>query len=433
MCVCVYPKMSVTEAVPPELDIFTSRPFQLAVEKWEDVGLSPINNLDINSSIEFFCNGFTNQMKSLSEMYLVATLQLVKSPSGELIKSEDLQSRLLNNTLLSLFKSCSLYLNRTLVVSMTENFGITEYIGNCLNFSSHAAETRLSIQGYYPPSQDAVLDSQLSNSKQVQFMAKLNICNTEKLLVPSVSLGLKLDFQTPAFYMIERPAAGSKTATSTKVNISDVKLFVRHFTVRAPFLLHVETMLASKYKACYEYHGFTVVNTTIPAGQSSYSNFSLYNGLKPGLLLLAFLPNKTYVGDTAADPLVFTSHNLSEISFAINNEEVPRGGYSITATTGQSKYARLFTSLYSSLGMSSENTSASVNRETFITRHFFVVQDVSAFSSALTTLKDGLEVVNIGINARFSVALTAPLTALLFLLLPHKIEIDSARTVNVVY
>lgn len=424
--------MSVSEAVPPELDVFSTRPFQLSVEKFEDVGLSPINSVDINSNLEFYCNGFSNVMKDLSEMYLVGTIQLVKEGGGAYVAT-DLQPRLINNSLLSLFKSCSLYLNRTLVSSQTENYGITEYVNCCLNFSSHAAEAKLSIQGFFPPSQDAKLTTQLNESKPVQFMAKVNMMNTDKFLIPSVSLGLKFDFQKPEFYLIERTKPGETVSTKTKVNLTEVKLFVRHFTIRAPYLLHMETMLARKINACYEYHGFNVVNTTISFGQSSFSNHSLYNGLKPGLLMLAFLTNKNYVGDTAQDPLIFTSHNLSEIAFTINNEEIPRGGYSITATNTNSRYARLFASLYNSLGMTSENTSISVDRESFIERHFFVVQDVSSFSSALTTLKDGLEVVNIGFNARFSSALTSPLTALLFLLLPHKVEIDSARAVKIVY
>lgn len=428
--------MSVSEAVPPELDVFGSRPFQLAVERYDDVPLSPINTLDITSGVEFYSNGFATQLKSLSEIYLVGTIQLVHAATGATYGQNEQQPQLINNSFLSLFKSCSVYLNRTLVQSQSENFGIIEYINNCLNFSSHSAEAKLSNQGFYSPAQDKELTNQLNHSKQVQMMAKLNILNTDKLLLPHVSLGIKFEFQNPSFYLLERIAETDglkRAATATKVNLTDVKLYVRHFTIRAPYLLHIESMLSRKYNAIYEYQSFSVVNTTIPSGQSSFSNNSLWNGLKPSLLLLCFMRNKTFVGDINQDPFIFTHNGLSEVSFTVNNEQYPRDSYTVRTAVNETKYARLFASLYNSLGIASENTSTAVTRDSFIERHFFVVQDISGFSSALTTLKDGLEVVNIGFNATFSVGILAPLTALLFLLLPHKIEIDSSRTVSTIY
>lgn len=212
-----------------------------------------------------------------------------------------------------------------------------------------------------------------------------------------------------------------------------MQLMVRHYVVRAPYLLHIERTLTSRRPACYEFKYCQIVTTNIPRGQKSISTSSLWNGIKPNFLMLFFLENKTLVGDKTSDPLKFSHNNLSSVSFMINNENLPRDAYTMEFETKSEKYAMIFNALHTSLGIGSENISTSVNLETFLTHHFFVAHDCTSFSNALTTLLDPLEIVNVGFTATFSKAIGEPMTALLLMLLPRKIEISDKREVSVIY
>jgi hypothetical protein len=145
------------------------------------------------------------------------------------------------------------------------------------------------------------------------------------------------------------------------------------------------------------------------------------------------MPNTQFLGSRLAEPMIFTHHDLKEFSFKINNENFPKQPYQITISDTESQYARLFNSLYSSLGISHENTCTLVDRENFLEKYFYILSDISPSSNALSSLNEPLEMVNIGFNATFSKPLTTALTAILYILLPRKISISAARDVNIVY
>lgn len=423
----------MTELIAPVLDVFAEDPLQLSIIGYDDLCIQPINNVEVGSGCEFFVNGFHDSLKDLSEIFLMATIRFLKADGT--VYTTGAQPSLVNGGLTSLFKKCSLYLNQTLVQEI-DNYGIVEHINNTLNFSAETALARMSNQGFFTSGDRASNQSQLNNSMLLQLMTKINILNSPRLLIPNVSLGLKLDFNTPAFYIMERAAVtGSNPvpATSSKIEISDMKLMVRHYAVRAPYLLHVESMLSKTYTAKYCYQYCHIVTSTVAAGQSSFSSASLWNGIKPSLMLLCFIKNSTFVGDKYADPFLFAHNNVSDVRFTINNIDYPRDGLQFKHSPTESKYARVFHALHSSLGIHHENTSTNVTRDNFLSENFFILHDCSNWGQSLTTLREPLSIVNAGINVTFSTALTDPLTCILLMLLPRRIEIDSVRKVKVIY
>lgn len=420
------------ELITPALNFFTEDPVQIAIVGYDDLIVQPVNNVDIGAGIEFFVNGFNDSLKDLSEIHLMATIRLLKS-AGDVYKSTEPQPTLINGGLNSLFKTCSLFLNQVLVQEI-DNYSIISHINNTLNFSAETTQSRMSNQGFFAGSDEEGRLAQLNESKQLQMMTKINIFNSGKYLIPNVSMALKLDFNSPSFYIVEKPNGVDGTGgTTSKIEITEVKLIVRHFALRAPFLLHIESALAKKVTAKYCYQYCHAVTCTIGAGASSYSNNSLWNGIRPSLMLLAFLKNSTFVGDPLTDPLIFTPHNLSDVKFTINNLDYPRGGLQFKHDAKESKYARIFHALHSSLGIHSENVSTNVTRDNFLTTNFFVVHDCSNFAQSLSTLREPLSLVNAGISVSFSQALASPLTCVLFMLLPRRVEIDGLRKVKVIY
>lgn len=419
----------IGEAVVHELDVFSSNSYQLAVERYEDMIYSPINTVDINGFVEFFIHGYPTAMKALNSIYLLATVQLVEADGKLITAAAENAPWLVNGTLMSLFKSGSMYLNNVQIANISDNFGQQEFISMSLNYSSHVASSKLANQGFFPNTEEQKLKDLFKASKQVELMGKINLGNCDKLVIPSVSIGIKLGFQSPDYYIIESASA----KVHAKVILNDIKLVVRHFIIRDPYLLHMEQMLSKGHPAIYEYSYVQTIATTLAANQSSVSLNSVYQGLRPSFLLLAFVDNETYCGTRTTDPMKYKHNNLKSACFIVNNETFPKTPYEMSFSDTEDKTARVFNALNSSLSIANENISTMVDKESFISNSFFIASDISNFSSALTSLSDPLENATIGFNLTFSKPPKKPLTALLFMLLPRKIEISAARNVNLVY
>lgn len=429
----------MAESIPMELDVFSSNPYQLAVTGCEDVEIVPVNTIDGTNVAEFFSIGYNNKMKKMDEIFLSASIQLVKA-DGKLYEVGDSpQGHIINSILNSLFKSCSLYLNNTLVYSINDNYGLQEYIQQSLNYSPSVVDSKLSNAGLFTPSNKEKLKTMVKGSKNIELMAKLNLMNVDKLLLPNVNVGVKLGFQNADFYIKEEMIKGAKEndpdkVSSSRVIIKDMKLHIKHVVIRDQYLLHIETSLAKSYLATYEFKISQVVTTTLAANQNSVSVHNLYNGIRPSMLLMCFIPNKAYVGSRASDPYKFTHHNLKQFCFTINNENVPKNSFNLSVDNKrENKYAYVFHNLYRSLGLQTENVDTMVDRENFLTDFFYITSDISHYSTALTNLNDPLEFGNIGFNATFASPLAEPLTAILYVLLPRKVEIGRNRSVNIVY
>lgn len=366
---------TISEAIVSQLDLFSVNPYQLAIENSEQNVYQPINTIsDGNSIIEFNIPPYADRMKSLDEIYLSTVVQLVKA-DGSNYKEGDTQGYVVNSILSSMFRSAAIYFNNVLVMNISENFGIQEFIQLSLNFSSHVLGSKHSNMGFFISDQDNKCKELLKNSKSVELIMKLNLFNTERLLLNHVGLKIVLSLQNPNFFLRETtkqvPANGSTPAStqisSSKLLIRDMKLHVKHSKLRESFLMHVERLLSTKNVATYEIKYGQVVATTISPGQSQVSVQNIWNGLKPSLVLMAILDHKSYIGDKTANPLKFSRNNVKEFNFVVDAESYPKEPFQISLENNERKYARAFNALYASLGICDENISALVDAENFLT------------------------------------------------------------------
>jgi hypothetical protein len=423
-------EMNARENIPQSLDLFSINPMILAIAHCEEHELSTINTIDGTNMVEFSSPGYDSKLKSLNELYLKAIVQVTKEDGTLYSQKDALQGHITNSILTSLFKSCVLLLNNTTVVSIQDFYGIQEYIQLSLNFSPHVTASKLSNQGFYHSGEIEKLKSRVRNSVEVELMGRLNIFNVEKLILPNVNVSLKLGFQSPDFYINEETADG-KTSKSM-VKIKDLKLYIKHITLRESYLSYIEESLVNNAEAIYEFKSGAIVTHTIPASSTNVNLPNLWYGIRPSIVLCAFIKNSTLVGNRSEDPSIFTSHGLKMFSFLVNQENYPKTPFEITTSDQQNKYARVFNALYVSLGLSSENQNTLVDRENFLTNYFYLMQDISTYASASTSLSEPLYTVNVGLNATFEKPLESALSVLLYVLIPRKVKIGWQRNVEVV-
>lgn len=229
---------------------------------------SPINSLDNTTSLEFMSPGYNDKFKDLSYIMLKLQLQLVKK-NGDSYAATDLsQPHLVSNILHTIFKSAYLSLNGITVRAVDNCYGYKEFIETTLNFGIEAATSRLAAQGYVPNAEAATLKDMTENSKVVEFYGKINLCNISKLLLPGVSLALRLNMETPDFFIMEgvTTADNVETVTESKLVIHKAKLFIRHVVPSNDIIATHEKILTSGIPAIYEYRRSEVFSFHIAKG-----------------------------------------------------------------------------------------------------------------------------------------------------------------------
>lgn len=121
--------------IPESLNLFSNNNHSSIFIRTYEEELTSSVPVDLKTTLDFTSPAYSNRMKSLSGIYFYAKLQIVKQDGSKYLESDKNQPRLLNNICGSLFKSCKLYLNNTLVNSI-ENYHFKSYVECLLNYSN---------------------------------------------------------------------------------------------------------------------------------------------------------------------------------------------------------------------------------------------------------------------------------------------------------
>lgn len=412
------------EFVPEQLDLFTSRPLILGVVDNSIVEHTPLNSLDGATSLVFESHAFNDRMKDLDHVHLLIKFKLMKRDGTAYTDADVTQPSLVNNFLFSMFKSAFITLNGVSIHSQEINYHMKEYIECGLNNSTSTIENRLSSQLFFADYEDERLKTIAKNSKLIEMYGKINLVNTGRLLLSGVSFGLRLNFETPDFFLNE---TGTKNAV---IKITEAKLLVRHVNLNPELGLSIERKLQSNV-ATYEYNRGTVCSVNIPSGLTSLNVPNLYNGIRPNLAIFMMVDHQAHLGNISLNPWKMEPFGLQNFSFVFDGNLNPPNGYSFGGT--DENYTQIFAKLYEALGYHNLDRSAFVTQENFKTNNFMIAHDLTAFSTGMSQILDPIQQVSIGVTGKFKEALTKPITCLLYLLLPSKFEIAANRSISVIY
>ena len=107
------------EFIPPELNLFTEPPVQLAVLGESVISFNPLTTLDKCSTIQFQIQSFQDKYIDLNSMFLKLQIQIVKSDGNKFAQSDTNQPTLINNMMHSLFKNVMVEMNGQIVSKVT--------------------------------------------------------------------------------------------------------------------------------------------------------------------------------------------------------------------------------------------------------------------------------------------------------------------------
>lgn len=295
-------------------------------------------------------------------------------------------------------------------------------------------EGQYAANGLFPSNLLSNLTSLSASSSEFDIHGRINAINLDKLLLPNISLNIKLEFNTLSTIIVENEymdSSSKKTKTSSSLNISDVRLFVTTHEISEALNLRLESLLSKKNIAMYHSKNGKIQYSTIPQNSSNYHNTSLYSGIAPEFVCCFLVPNAIFCGN-GSDCLEFTPHDLSEFNFICNNENYPRTPYKLSFKSNSKLFARALSHMYISISKRNKNSSSMINKENY-EKHMIFCEDLSTGRTSLLNLNDKLQHANVGVNCVFSSPTKEPLTVVLYLLIPSKFTASSDREINLSY
>lgn len=409
-------------------DLFSSNPYSIIYESTETDEIRPLNPVTFSSPVEFYSPPLAKSMKNISDIHVYGKIQLLKH-NGDLYKESDvIQPRLTNNILTSFFKAVKMSVNNVPVFSNDNCYMFRDIIESYFNHSPASVLSQMEIGGLYE--NDNKLKEVSKNSRIFDLYSKLNFINTEKLLIPSCSISIRLEFNSLDFIIIESESSDKKQ-TNSIIQIHELSLFIKRYNLRESYLFEIERQL-TKTPAIYETRKTVLIHFLVPSKTTVLNLTNLYNSLRPDFAIVCFLSSKQFNGDRMTDSLVFKTYDIKSFSFLLNNKSFPKTPYTFNFSDKEKCYARALSDLYSAIQLRNKNESVLVSKDNYESR-FFIACDFSSSEHALLNINSPLEFSLLGVNCVFNKAQEDSLIGLLYLLVPTKFQINSNRMVEVVY
>jgi len=221
--------MSAAEvaSISSEFDIFSHKPVQMSVLGTIETAYKPIAPVEQNDH-EFLIPGDKDNYIRL-DIQLYVRGKLVSS-SGNNVDVSD-HTGMVNNLLHSIFSECTVVLNGTTITQSNEHYNYRSYLESLLTYGTDAAAKYLTNAYWYRDTGDMLPSDptsatitamtnrgfntrwdKLSGSKDLQLFGRLlsDLFNVPLVLLPGVSLQIKLTKALPSFYLFSKEA-GSKT------------------------------------------------------------------------------------------------------------------------------------------------------------------------------------------------------------------------------
>ncbi|GFT76120.1 uncharacterized protein TNCV_4314251 [Trichonephila clavipes] len=128
-----------------ELDLFTSSPIQLAIDRSSFVEIHPVVSISDNNTIEFLISGLGESYFDLSHLFLHVQARILKG-NGEAFQNDD-KCGPINYLLNTMFAECHISLNDR-QISSENNYAYKAYIQSML-FHSESSQKNLLSAGLF--------------------------------------------------------------------------------------------------------------------------------------------------------------------------------------------------------------------------------------------------------------------------------------------
>lgn len=412
------------ECAKPELELFSSRPFQFSVIKTEQICLRPVNSLTNATVIEFRDNSYGDTYKDLSSIFLRLKIKMNK-------KVEDANKiAFANCTLSSIFQQVQVYLNNTLISQNSSNYGYRAYFESILNFTNEEASQHLEGSGFAMDTAGGFDEvdvakntgfakrSKLARNDEIELVGRLHcdVLNQMKYLMNNVELRIVLTLAKQNFFLICDDASKDYEA-----EITDSSLYLNHVTLNPEVLLAHHTVLQQK-NAIYPYKKVEVKNFTIGSGLTNFSLDNVILGTLPSTMIISMLETDRYNGVRAKNPYKFDHFKLNRFDVSVNGIQLMQP-LTMDYTKPEAIRSNMaYHQLFRGINYHRTDKAHNITKDLFDNGAFMIAYDLSPDHNDICNnpLKTGA----LQLSAQFSEALASSITILVYLQYDAELMID---------
>ncbi|GFW08411.1 uncharacterized protein F54H12.2 [Trichonephila clavipes] len=384
-----------------ELDLFTSSPIQLAIDRSSFVEIHPVASISDNNTIEFLISGLGESYFDLSHLFLHVQARILKG-NGEAFQNDD-KCGPINYLLNTMFAECHISLNDR-QISSENNYAYKAYIQNAgLNKGLRKRWDRV------------------KNGKVFDMCGILHtdIGTQSKLLINGTSIRIRLIKAKNEFSLLA--ATGDY-----RLQIENISIYVRKCEISSSILVAHEKALEQSLIQM-PFTRIEVKTFTVSSGLKSVIIPNGVNGVLPSRIILGLISNSAFNGNMKKNPFNFKHYNLNHISLSENGIQIPTTAY--TPDYAKDLYARNYLSLFTDLAQHKTNVSYDDYKENICLYVFDLTQDKSASEPFGNVTRSG----DISIHLKFDAELPETATLIAYMEMPSLIEIDKSRNVFIDY
>jgi hypothetical protein len=242
-----------------------------------------------------------------------------------------------------MFEQVDFLLNGVSVSTNSPCYAYRSYLETLLSYGHAAKSSWLTAAGWNDLDfTDAMLDP-ASVGEVATFMGPLHVdlMHQDRFMLPGVNFDFRLIPSRNDFCLTK-----AKDVGKYKVEILDVTLWLRRVKLVDRVRLSLETALM-RTPAVIPFTRVEMRTFTVNAGVQSFEEPNAMIGIMPKRLVLGLVTDRARAGDTSMSPFRFLRHNVSYLSLAVGEQQIPHAAYTMD---DEGSLVRAYLSLFRDTG-----------------------------------------------------------------------------------
>jgi hypothetical protein len=348
----------------------------------------------------------------------------------------------------SLFRSCEVKLGNQIITLGNSDYAYTTMFQIMCSTSKEAQETYFTVIGWVKDpagtmeNTDTVKNPALKTRRDLftkdeaiaEFIIRPHtaITTMDKCLCPYTDFEISLTrHSNPQFYM--NAINNQTTATPYDIEIVQAYYEIQRYRCTPSFSSDFELML-KKHPVVYNLKDSHIHTCTIPSGVSNYSNDSLFHGVVPRRILIAFVKTENYNGSYTTNPFNFEHFNIESLRLLKNGLEYP---VKETITNFKSKpktFMQAYHRMMMSLGVDYHDHVVSITPNEYANGYFFYSFLMSPDQEQTTDINNVTSrPAQIKIDVRFADSLATSVQMIVYSESETSVSVDMTRRVVVTH
>lgn len=282
-----------------------------------------------------------------------------------------------NNILPSLFSSCEVFANETLI-SDPQYYGYRAMVETILNNNAEMAATLHAAQGFILDSNPGSLDATGNDSyskratyarmKEIELAGKIyaDIFSVPTLMLPGINFKIRFKRASNDFAIINPykdppanadgtiPAGGVDKDKTYSIHLLEATLFVRRYQMLASLSLRNHQLLQKGALIKYPIRRVQVRSFYVPNGTTTFNNNTLLSGILPERIVLMLVANESVGGKLDTNPYNFEDFYLDQLEITSSNQMCKFPLIGMNFKSGAEKVLKPY--FFSMLGVTSAQT-----------------------------------------------------------------------------